>query len=551
MIAPLDQKERSWQGYLLLSLVVFFSFYFAIGSYPLFDNNEGLYASIAKSMLLDRSLVIPHLNWVPYIEKPPLLYWLLSLSFSVLGLNPLAARLVTGSSAALLCGVMLYFTRKINLPKLGIVSGLIFASSIGVSIIARMVYFDMLFTLLLSCTLGCYFYWHEFQKISFLRVGYLFFGLAVLTKGLVAVGLIGGSFGAWLILERDFRSLYRVLDPIGILVFLAVVLPWHLAAEAQHQGFLKYYLIKEHFLRFLNQREPHDYYQGPIYYYLPRIIIYLFPWSLFIPLIFWRSKSIDLSTQKLLRFCWCWLLIPLLFFSLSRAKANYYMIVSMPALAMILGIKIKYLMDQNRSKILSIWGSMVLFIVALLIGVGSFVGSKQLLIDNHIQRLMIIVVVYSLIAGVVAISMAKRSRLIVMMLAVLIIPVSITMVAYIKSRQHDLSSAVVGSYLTTHAKDRELYLYQDFENISALSFYAPRCFKLIDTQSSDLYYGAQLPQFSQFFVDRDQFFQETLNKPAYIVVATKKLSQFYQAMKPAQFSVVKRFNHLVIIEKRS
>ena len=544
----LDKKQRYWQWYLILFVVTFFSFYFAIGSYPLFDNNEGLYASIAKHMLLNKSFVIPYLNCVPYIEKPPFLYWLLSLSFSVFGLTAFAARFVTTTSAVLLCIAIIYFAKKIKQPQIGFISALIFASSIGVSIIARMVYFDMLFTLLISGSLFCLFYWYESQKIIALRSGYLFLGLAILTKGLIAAVLVCGSFGLFLILEKNFRRyLYKSLDPAAILLFLAIVLPWHFAAAIQHKGFTWHYIIEEHFLRFLSKREPHDYYQGPIYYYLPRIMIYLFPWSLFMPLIFWRTKDLNPSEQKLLRFSWCWLLFPLVFFSLSSAKANYYMIASMPALAIILGIKMKNLMSKNF-KIFNIWSAIILFIVAL--GLSFVIFTNVIQINGLDKNLVIVAIIYSLLAGIASIIFVRNSQAIIALVAGLIIPIVIIMVSYIKTTKDNLSAAEAGIYLTSEAKNKPLYIYQDFENFSALSFYAPSCFKIIDTQSSDLYYGAHLPQFKNQFVNKEEFLEETSDKQVYVVIPTKKLSQFYHSLDPKNFTLAKQFNNLTVMRKK-
>ncbi len=532
-----DKKQEYW-WYLILTILAFFSFYFAIGSYPLFDNNEGLYASIAKLMLLNKEFIIPHLNCVPYIEKPPLLYWLLSGSFSLLGFTALAARLVTATSATLVCTAIVFFAKKIKQPKIGIYGGLIFVSSIGVSIVARMVYFDMLFTLLISCTLFCLFYWHESHKAAILRIAYIFFGLAVLTKGLVAIILIPGSFMLFLILEKDFRGLYKALDPIGILLFLAIILPWHIAAIMQHKDFFKHYIIEEHFLRFLNQREPHDYYNGPIYYYLPRILIYLFPWSLFTPLIFWRQKNLDATEKKLLRFAWCWLLVPLVFFSLSSAKANYYMIVSMPALAIILGIKISSLFTKYNPRIFSLWSSAILFIIALALNIGYY--------SFFATNLVIIAAAYAVISGIILL-LTRRPEAIVATVASLIIPLTIIMTSYIGIIKNKISTAEAGTYLATVAKDKPLYLYEDFENISALAFYAPSCFKIIESHSNDLYYGKTLPEFKSQFVDKKALLQDLQQQQIYIVVATKKLAQFYQNMKPIKFSVLKEFNLVTIV----
>lgn len=538
MLLPAQDKNESY-WFLILALLIFFSLYFALGAYPLFDNNEGLYASIAKLMLLHKEFIIPHLNCVPYIEKPPLLYWLLSGSFSLFGFTTLAARLVTATSAALICVAMVAFAKKIRLPQVGIMGALIFTSSLGVSIIARMVYFDMLFTLFISGALFGLFSWYESQKISRLRIGYIFLGLAILTKGLVAIVLIWGSLILFLALERNFRAMYRALDPLGITLFLLVVLPWHLAAVIKHKDFFWHYIIEEHFLRFLNQREPHDYYHGPIYYYLPRIMIYLFPWSFFMPLIFWRKKNPSASEKKLLLFSWCWLLVPLWFFSLSGAKANYYMIVSVPALAIILGIKIRDL-SLLHPRIFSRVNTGIFFIIAITMGcAGSALFPKPA---------VVITVVYCLIAGMAALLLAKHPQAIIVMFAALIIPLVITMVAYIKANQHELSTAEAGTYLAMEARGPERYVYQEVESISALLFYAPGCLKVIDSQSNDLYYGQSLSQFRTWFVTKEELLRDGLKRQTLVVVPSRKLEQFYREMQPIRFSSpLKRLRRAVVV----
>jgi len=417
----------------------------------------------------------------------------------------------------------------------------------------------MLFTLLASSALFCLFYWYENQKISALRSSYMFLGLAILTKGLVAIIIIGGSFGLFLFIEKKFfQYLRQALDPIGILLLLAVVLPWHIAAMMQHKGFLWHYIVEEHFLRFLNQRVPHDYYSGPIYYYLPRIIIYLFPWSLFTPLLFWRTKNLTPFEKKILRFSWCWLIVPLAFFSLASAKANYYMIVSMPALAMLLGIKIKNLTANNpqHNKIFNLWVMAILLTVVVGVGVALLFFGSILKLDDTSKQWLIITAIYAT-GGMIAIMSSiifninsqQRSKISFVVLASLIIPLIITMVSYIKSTIDNLSSSNVGIYLSSQQNNSQLYIYHDFENFSALAFYAPGCFKIIDSQSSDLYYGAHLPQFKSCFIDKKDFLQEITKQQTYIVVPNKKLQQFYDDVPDGQsrFSLLKKFDKLTIL----
>lgn len=542
----INRQYQIW--YPILAVLMFFSFYFAIGDYTLLNNNDGLYASIAKHMLLTKSFIIPYLNCVPYIEKPPLLYWLLSLSFSIFGFTAFAARFVTATSATLLCLTMLYFTHRVKLSKIGITATLIFASSIGVSIIARMVYFDMLLSLLIASSLLCLFYWYETQKAAALRFAYLFLGLAILCKGLIAIILICGSFGAFLLVEKSFcKYLRQAIDWPGIILFLAVVLPWHIAAILQHKGFFWNYIIGEHFLRFLDLREPHDYYHGSFSYYLPRILIYLFPWSFFIPLIFLQAKNLDPIEKKLLYFSWCWLLLPLAFFSFSSAKANYYMIVGMPALALILSINLNAWFANKHTKLFNILVTLILFALAagLVIGFAAFLPNFPAIIGA--QKLIMATIIYNLTAGIIALIFIRRPQIAATLLAGLIIPVAITTTSILKLINEDISAAKTGIYLTENKKTDSLYLYQDFENFSALAFYTNTCFKIVDSRSSDLYYGAHLPQFKQWFLTKEEFLQTTKHLPFYVVVPTKKLDQFYKNITTTKISPLQKLKDLTII----
>ncbi|MDR1012633.1 MAG: glycosyltransferase family 39 protein [Coxiellaceae bacterium] len=531
---------------------MFFSFYLAIGTYPLFDNNEGLYAGIAKHMLLSKDFIIPQLNGVPYIEKPPLLYWLLAISFSIFGYTAFSARLVTTTSAVLTCIMMVYFTKKIKLSQIGIIGALIFSSSIGICIIARMVYFDMLFTFLIGSTLFCWFYWYEYHEVSFLRVGYLLLGLAIMTKGLVAVVLVGGSFIIFLLMEKDFRRLYQMFDIWGIALLLAIILPWHIIIIIRHKGFAWRYFIDEHVLRYLNQREPHDYYHGSIFYYIPRIPIYLFPWSLFIPLIFWRINNISVIEKRLLCFSWCWLVIPLIFFSLSSAKANYYMIVSAPAIAILLGLKIKHLSQKFYSNVFGVWTAVILFMISLvLLWVLCSISTTVLHLDKIVKIILVISIGYCFISSIMAIALMHRQNIIIIMLACFIVPAVVLIVSYINTITDKLSTAAAGRYLVSKSINHSLYLYQDFENISALSFYVPCCFKIIDSHSNDLYYGKNISKFDELFPTKKIFLHSARKQQVYVVVPSKKLSIFYKEMHPVKFTLLKEFDRVVIVVSKA
>jgi hypothetical protein len=135
----------------------------------------------------------------------------------------------------------------------------------------------------------------------------------------------------------------------------------------------------------------------------------------------------------------------------------------------------------------------------------------------------------------------------VIALAGLIIPVSIAATSVIKLINDDLSAAKTGMYLTTNKITDPVYLYQDFENISAISFYTNTCFKIIDSQSKDLYYGASLPQSKLWFLTKEEFLQEVQHQPFYVVVPIKKLEQFYQNITNTKITVLQKYTDLAIV----
>src|SRR5262249_47558176 len=114
--------------------------------------------------------------------------------------------------------------------------------------------------------------------------------------------------------------------------------------------FAWFYLVNEHVLRYLGLREPHDYYTGPPWYYLPRIPLYLLPWSAFFALLPVRDRDAAGDDAGLERLLWIWFAAALAFFSLSEAKANYYMVVAAPALALLVADRVERLARAGRGR---------------------------------------------------------------------------------------------------------------------------------------------------------------------------------------------------------
>ncbi len=318
--------------YVLLAILLSISFYLGLGFYGLLNNNEGLYAEIAWETLADGHHVIPYLNGVPYIEKPPLLYWLVALSFKIFGKSVFAARFVPATFGMLVCLSLLWFGQALKRPLWGFLSAIILSSFLGFVIFSRMVFFDGVLTAFLTWALLSFYKFYKEGQKGFVRIFFVCSALAALAKGLVALILLGLVVLIFLGVQRNLKFIGKILDPLGIALFLVIFTPWHVMASLQEADFAWFYFINEHVLRFLSKREPHDYYGGPIYYYLPRLAGYMIPWTLLLP--FFLRKAYYKKENPLQAFLLVWFLVFLFFFSLSQAKANYYMMTGLPPLAL-------------------------------------------------------------------------------------------------------------------------------------------------------------------------------------------------------------------------
>lgn len=307
------KEDNSREFFIPLWLVWFTACGFVLlglGGYALLDNNEGLYAAIPREMLASsdwRWWIIPHLNGLPYMEKPPLLYWLTALSFAVFGVSEWSARLVPALSSLSCVALLLWFGRHIGRPQAGRLAALIFVSCIGVTVMSRVLMFDMLLTVLLTAALMHAWLYFRYGEKSSLRWAYGLLALAVLAKGLVAVILMTVIVTSFALLNARsvaefFQLLKRWLDPLAIAIFIAIAAPWHVAASLVEPAFSWFYFVNEHVLRFLSKRTPHDYYGGPWWYYLPRMAIYLFPWVLFMLCLFAKKVAADADNRRLRRF---------------------------------------------------------------------------------------------------------------------------------------------------------------------------------------------------------------------------------------------------------
>jgi 4-amino-4-deoxy-L-arabinose transferase-like glycosyltransferase len=365
---------------ILFTLWLFFYASLALITPPLLDDADSVHAEVSREMLLRHDWVTLYANGIRYLEKAPLLYWSMAASFKLFGPHTATARLPLALAVLALAFVVEAFGRRaFASPRTGFYAGIFLLSSFGIFIFTRIIIPDAIVCLWLAAALFCYRRTEsQAQPDRFLCWGFASAcALNVLTKGLIGIVFPILIVLAHLTLTRrssgGVLTRIRQLHPISsALVFLAIAAPWHilialanpteghpgnltfahghwfipLPTDGNVHGWLWFYFINEHLLRYLNLRVPRDYDTVPLSLFWGLLLIWLMPWSAYLlrairtvplrkalrPRVSIRALTPFESTRLLLGL---WAAIPLLFFSLST-RQEYYVLPSIPPLVLLI-----------------------------------------------------------------------------------------------------------------------------------------------------------------------------------------------------------------------
>ncbi|NOY22820.1 MAG: hypothetical protein GXO70_04820 [Acidobacteria bacterium] len=340
--------QRAW----LIGLG-FFLFYLLIATlFPLMGPDEGRYIEIPREMLATRDFILPHLNGVLYFEKPPLYYWLNSLSVAIFGISPAAARLWS----VLMAVFSILFTGKLAGklygPEMAVRSEIILGTSFLFMGLACFNTLDMTLTFFMTVCIGSFLLAGEAAgKRPYFLLMFAAAAGAVMTKGLIGVVLPGGIVFIYLILSGRWQLLRLVPWVTGLALFSVLAVPWHVAAAFRNPDFLHFYFIREHFLRYATTIEHRT---QPWYFFIVVLLVGSFPWMYLLPGVLkhlfsagWRKLRHDNALYLLM-----WIFVPLIFFSLSESKLATYILPVFPPLAILFAgefeLSGKYGLDSNR-----------------------------------------------------------------------------------------------------------------------------------------------------------------------------------------------------------
>jgi 4-amino-4-deoxy-L-arabinose transferase-like glycosyltransferase len=334
----LPRKLSSFE-LLIVVAVCLFLFFYGLGSFGLVGADEPRYAQIAREMLERNDYVTPTLNGVAWLEKPALYYWRAMFAFETFGVKDWAARLPSASFALGMIAVIFFHMRRFR-PGAQLDAALITASCAAVIGFARGASTDMQLAAPFTVAMLGWYAWYETGKKIWLLDLYFFLAIGTLAKGPVAPFLGGLVVLIFCALRRDIKAALRTLWPPGILLFVAIVLPWFVAVQMRNPQFLHVFIFEHNLERFATNTFQH---RQPFWYYVPVLLLSLIPWTFFaIPALLdafrsclkdWRlPKASDDRTliDSFPEFLVIWTVLPILFFSLSQSKLPGYIL---PAIA--------------------------------------------------------------------------------------------------------------------------------------------------------------------------------------------------------------------------
>jgi len=321
------------------------------------DDVDAVQAQIARNMLASGDYVTARLDGVPYLEKSPLIYWMMAGSFRLLGVHDWAARLPIALGVVLLCWITYRFALWAFDKATAVYSGIALATCIGMFLFTRILIPDAMLTLAIAGAIWAWLrllnpdeqprLWYALQLGACLGAG-------LLLKGLIAIvfPLLAGL--AYMVCTRELfmKSAWQRLKPLVVIAgVLLIAAPWHVLAilrnppyvafslhsgPGEYRGFFWFYFFNEHLLRFLNLRYPRDYNTVPRVLFWALNLVWLFPWSAFLPAASRLSYRPITRAGRVRLMALCWIGTVMLFFTFSTTQ-EYYSMPIYPALALLAG----------------------------------------------------------------------------------------------------------------------------------------------------------------------------------------------------------------------
>ena len=356
----------------VLSAILWFGM---LGYRDLTDPDEGRYAQIPAGMVQTGDWITPRLNDIKYFEKPVLQYWATAAIYTLFGESNATARLWTALTGFALVLVASYAALSLFGSAAAVFTFATALSSLMMVLFGHLLTLDMSFSFFLVSAICSLVVAQQEgnspgRRWRWMMGAWACLSLALLTKGLVAVVLAGGTVVIYSLWQRDWRLWLRLHLFEGLALFIMIAAPWFILVSQYNPGFAEFFFIHEHFDRYTSTVHRRE---GPVYYFLPFLVLGVGPWvlsgirALLNPGFDWRPARTGVFEPD--RFLWTFSVFTLVFFSLGQSKLPGYILPVIPVLAILAGRRLSLVQKPGWDK----WG-MALF--------GLFILVSSLLLQN-------------------------------------------------------------------------------------------------------------------------------------------------------------------------
>ena len=413
-------KYKKQLTFIFFLLVLYFLYFYNIGTYSLLDVDETRYVDMAKKMFENKEFFTLYLNGEYFFEKPPLFFWIENISFFVFrNISEFTARIPIAIQAVLTVSCVYFVSSKVISKKFGILAAMILATSLEFIILSKIAILDMLLTgcIILSAFSGFMtFFVNNKNKKYFWWLFYIFSALGVLSKGIPGIVI---PFGIMFFAGLYTKKIKEYFKPEyfwpGLILFLLIVLPWHISMLKIHGAlFYDEYIIKHHIMRFLGSEVINR--ERPLYFYFLTLLWGFFPWiASFISLLFEKYKAFKyvpfeaLNVQRqFVALNIIGALFTIIFFSASGTKLITYILPIYAFLAVILA---NYWNEKKMSDIFKITALLLNFLI-FSIGVGACFIKQFLspMLYNDVAELKWIAILLFIPAGCLGIVFAITNK---------------------------------------------------------------------------------------------------------------------------------------------
>jgi len=550
-----------------------------LGGFSLAEPDEPRYAEIAREMIALHDWVTPHLNYVKYFEKPPLVYWLTAINFELFGMSEFVARLWPALFG--LSGIALVYVlgRSMYGVWTGYAAAALLATTPFYFGLSQILTLDMPLTALMTVGLAAFWFAYDshralhpverrgggfplppgegegnsapsctMRRQGLLLVLYVATALGVLTKGPVAAVLIGGIIVLFLILQPDIGTLRGLLSPLGIVAFLAIALPWFVLVSRRNPEFLDFFVVDQHLKRFL---APYEHQQG-LWFFFPIVWGGILPWSVFVvfaPGMLRRfgARLVRRQLSAATLFCFVWSGVVFAFFSLSGSKLATYVLPVFCPLAILAARFFEKVLEEKQHCIL-FRGCVALLVFAAVTALGGAVAGAVLdqpEVAMIIPRAYAGACVIAVTAGAVLILLRRRSHQ--AGLAVLVLGMLALEILTISGRSVAAHYRRLGVTIREQARAQDLViLYNHY--VQGVPFYARRRAVVVGGHG-ELDFGSHQGDQSAYFWERDGRLLQAWRSPrhVFLVINRLELEPLLPRLQPAPRQIAAQGKKVLIV----